>query len=208
MKESQYVAEVFDISCRGTSTGWEAGAWSSEDSQRFLFEWCLATIGELNDDTLLDVGCGHADLFAYLNENPNYTGIDVSKEMIKAAWRKYPDARVTRTDIDCYNQTHDWVLGVGPFNLDLTFSPDTKLPYDFKEQVQMRYLNEVLRHMYRLANKGMVLTLLSANLVKEQQEGLFYYQTDKVIQNCCEISPRFMMDHLSNPNQFLIFIPK
>ena len=204
MKSSKYLSRIFDLSCKTAKKGWEAAAWSSEDSQQFLFELCIGVTGR--DGTILDVGCGHADLYEYLEKSKNYTGIDISKRMIEAARKKYPRAKVENADLSDFQEQHDWVVGVGPFNLDISVEA-----FDLSnDKIQMDYLEESLFHMYRLAKKGLVLTLLSNSLVqkKEQVQGLYYYETAAVVYLCEKFSNKIMVDQVSSPNQFMLMIPK
>ena len=67
--------------------------WGSRESQRLRFD-ILTQIGNLNNRTLLDLGCGQADLFAYLQSNnikSKYTGYDLTPKMIKVAKEKFPE---------------------------------------------------------------------------------------------------------------------
>ena len=60
----------------------EALGWKNRDSQQHRFEE-LAQIGDLRGCSVLDVGCGHGDLYPYLQERHgefHYTGIDNVRE--------------------------------------------------------------------------------------------------------------------------------
>lgn len=206
MQSSLYLAKVFDESCTTAIAGWEAAAWSSEENQKFLFEWCLSAIGDLKDNTILDVGCGQADLFNHIKENPNYKGIDISFEMIQAAKRKYPKVNVEWIDLDKFKEKHDWVVAIGPFNLDINYEKNMSVEESNKSQ--MNYFAEAVGHMYRLSKKGIVMTVLSDSIAQQRHGGLYYYKTSKVIDICLKYTNKIMMDHSSAPNQFMIWLQK
>lgn len=207
MKPSLYLAKVFDVSCKSSNAGWEAAAWSSEKNQKFLFEWCISAIGDIKDDTILDVGCGQADLFEYLKENSNYKGIDISFEMIEAAKRKYPKANVEWTDLENFKGEYDWVVAIGPFNLDINYGKN--LSVKEAEKSQLNYFAEAIGQMYRLSKKGIVITVLSDSIAKQRHVGLYYYNTAKVIDVCLRYTNKIMLDHSSGDStQFLITMKK
>lgn len=76
----------------------EALGWKNADSQRLRFD-VLAKIGDLNDCTVLDVGCGHGGLRAHLGKlYPRliYSGIDQMESFLQVAAERYRDAPDTK----------------------------------------------------------------------------------------------------------------
>ena len=78
--------------------------WESRDAQEIRFsilkDFILAN--NLTDITLLDVGCGLADLYDYLvrfDIRSGYTGIDILPEMISLAKQQHPDLQLIAGDI-------------------------------------------------------------------------------------------------------------
>ena len=74
----------------GTGTP-EALGWKTPESQQRRFDM-LAEIGDLNDRSVLDVGCGHGDMRAYLGEKfprLHYAGIDQMKPFLEVAFARY-----------------------------------------------------------------------------------------------------------------------
>lgn len=62
-------------------------AWFDEESQIKRFE-ILAQIGDLNNSTILDVGCGNGDFCVYLSKhfsNFTYHGLDIVSEFLDNA---------------------------------------------------------------------------------------------------------------------------
>ena len=67
--------------------------WRGERSQQARYE-TLVKVGDLNACTLLDVGCGHGDLKAFLDlhfSDFDYIGIDQMPEFIAEAKTRYSD---------------------------------------------------------------------------------------------------------------------
>lgn len=76
--------------------------WASPRTQRIRFE-AIARACDLNGRSLLDVGCGRADLFGYLRDSgivpAEYTGIEAVAALADAAEALAgPAARILRTD--------------------------------------------------------------------------------------------------------------
>lgn len=74
-------------------------------------------LGIRSGDRLLDIGCGPADILAYLPETVDYTGFDISERYIAAAQRRYgergkfsvrPVSRIAEE-----NGTYDIVIAIG-----------------------------------------------------------------------------------------------
>lgn len=75
--------------------------WGSKESQLKRFE-ILSLIGNLHQKKVLDFGCGLGDLYSWFKENKNelnYTGIDISPEMIKQASSRFPEGQFLIQDI-------------------------------------------------------------------------------------------------------------
>lgn len=67
--------------------------WLTSQDQHIRFE-ALAGIADLNDNTVLDAGCGYGDLCAYLAERydlAHYYGIEQIPELLDEASRRYWD---------------------------------------------------------------------------------------------------------------------
>jgi len=99
--------------------------WSDARSQRARFE-VLADRVDLAGRSLLDVGCGLGDLWAFLKERGlpvRYTGVDLVARMVQEARRRQPDATFLCADVFADAPpdlgTFDVVFGSGVFNLEL-----------------------------------------------------------------------------------------
>ncbi len=96
----------------------------SELGQEKRFQALTSFIKDKNESySLLDVGCGVGDLSAYLKDNQYtniaYTGIDILREMIEGAKRKYPRKIFLRGEFLSYKllNNYDYVLCSGALNL-------------------------------------------------------------------------------------------
>jgi SAM-dependent methyltransferase len=65
--------------------------WLTDNDQQIRFE-ALAGIADLKGKTVLDAGCGHADLLAFLSPNnkpSHYYGVEQIPELIEEAEKRY-----------------------------------------------------------------------------------------------------------------------
>jgi 2-polyprenyl-3-methyl-5-hydroxy-6-metoxy-1,4-benzoquinol methylase len=61
----------------------------------------LTAIGDLEGCSVLDVGCGFGDLYEYLcrnGVNVDYTGVDLSPDLLEIARQRHPDVRFISAD--------------------------------------------------------------------------------------------------------------
>ena len=98
----------------------EVVGWLSVEEQELLFSALI--LFYTPEQSILDVGCGRADLFGYLRDlflsNINYQGIDLNENMVNLAQQKYPGVNAVAGDIQLTSvEKADWVVGSGLFNL-------------------------------------------------------------------------------------------
>ncbi|HAU36183.1 MAG TPA: class I SAM-dependent methyltransferase [Phycisphaerales bacterium] len=99
--------------------------WASAASQEARFG-VLADRVELAGRSLLDVGCGLGDLWAYLrrrNIAVDYTGVDLLEKMVSAARARHSEARFVCGDVFTQDlfppESFDVAFCSGMFNLNL-----------------------------------------------------------------------------------------
>ena len=76
--------------------------WAGTDTQELRFA-ALQSLCDMHQRTLLDVGCGHADLLDYLHRRmivpAHYVGLEAIEEFaLRAEAKNYPDAQIIRGD--------------------------------------------------------------------------------------------------------------
>jgi len=132
------------------------------------------------EDTLLDVGCGIGDLWAYCVEilkcdAPLYTGIDTDIEIIKLAQKKFPNVAdnfiVDDLNIHASTNRYDWVVAMSAFN-EITVIED--------KQVSLN-IEDIIKQMYSIANKGIALNLMHTHLTESDKDVLHIYDPNKII---------------------------
>ena len=113
----------------------------------------LTMVGDLNDCSILDVGCGFGDLCGYLCEQDiqvKYTGVDINRNFIRTAREIYQDAHFIEGDFeeDSIRGKYDWAFASGIFNL--------------KIDDNRAFIENSLKKMFKLSRKRIVADFLDA----------------------------------------------
>ncbi|BAO43215.1 class I SAM-dependent methyltransferase [Thiolapillus brandeum] len=128
--------------------------WSSREVQEQRFRVLLEMSGIGAGESLLDVGCGFGDLASWLERQGvpvEYTGIDLSPELLEEGGRRFPDIRLCPGDLFDFNpmpESYDWVWLSGTLNRNLDDGGD--------------YARSVIVRMFRVCRKGIAFNLLDA----------------------------------------------
>jgi len=70
----------------------KALGWTAMESQQIRFEIIVEMLGDLSEKSILDVGCGHGDLRAYIGDKfprLRYSGIDQIDNFLDVAIQRY-----------------------------------------------------------------------------------------------------------------------
>lgn len=82
--------EKFGISAKGVR-------WNTKENQYVRFENLISCIKDLENSSLLDIGCGYGDLIKYFQKEhiypKSYIGIDCENFMIKSAMKRFPQSK-------------------------------------------------------------------------------------------------------------------
>ncbi len=191
------IQEYYDKRALDIGNPWDACCWLSEDEAygRYI---TLASHAKPNC-TVLDVGCGQGDFGIVLAERritTNYTGIDISGEMLKKAVAKCPTGKFEHISLDDYtSEGVDYVVALGPFN----FRTDEN---------QYDYLERQLRKLFELAKQKVVVTVTvnTANITVPgpEESHIFWYSPEVVHQIITSITPYYSLDTSSVALEMLI----
>ena len=152
--------------------------WFSKESQLKKFD-ILTEIGDLNNSSVLDIGCGNGDLCDYLNKKytgVNYTGIDFIKNFLDNAIeqnKQHANTKFYRGDFMSGElPTADYIFACGSLNYKNS-DPD----FVFKAIVRL----------YQYCKIGFGFNLLNETT---NQEGILTGYSTEIITNYCKtLSP-------------------
>lgn len=128
--------------------------WRDKSSQTDRFDVFVETCFD-DGDSVLDFGCGIADLYPYIKDkglNVDYTGIDIMQSFIKMAKDRYGDeVKILNTNVLYFLEKFDWVFASGVFSIGF----------------DVNQLIEHISHFVKISNKGVCFNLLD----KDKFEG-------------------------------------
>ena len=127
--------------------------------------------------SVLDVGCGLADLKNYLEGLGwigKYVGIDITPALLEAVWVTQPGYDVRRHDMSaCRTQEEfEWSFISGLFNAYVPHASD--------------FMASVLRNAYASTRVAMSFNFISSEL-GEDRPSMCYYEPRRVVQYCSTV---------------------
>lgn len=181
----------------GRSVG--TAGWSSVETQSLRFQQLLNGF-DLENKTILDIGCGLGDLYNYINQvvtkNFNYIGIDISNSVIEDARSKYNGSNAL-----FYNDTLE---NIELEKIDISVASGA-FSYRFKGSKQ--YTKYIFNRMFDLSSIGISANFLSSycdyQLDKNQ-----HYDPKEVLEWALGLSRKVIIDHDYGLYEFTIFVKK
>ena len=172
--------------------------WGSRESQIRRFE-VLAEVGIKSGDSVLDVGCGLADLYGWLRSNEQdvlYTGIDITPGMVKKAKQKYTGIELIAGnifDVSFNRSSYDYVVASGVFT--------------YIESSSHFLINRFIARMFDMSNKAIAFNALSSwASIKDADE--FYVDPLQTLDFCRNLTPWVTLRHDYHPRDFTIYMYK
>ena len=127
----------------------EVVGWMDGSANALIRNEKIYEAGIENKDSVLDVGCGVAHFYYFLENQGwkgKYLGIDPNEKAIKLIEDKIPSLCGTIDDILKYDHSYDWVLASGVFNLGL-------------KELHTKW---IIENMIKVAKKGVIFNMLVA----------------------------------------------
>jgi SAM-dependent methyltransferase len=153
--------------------------YNTTSEQQFIFQNLIIGLDPISY-SILDIGCGRADLYGFLtevygNEIFGYTGIDHNPVMASLANQKYGVTTRSVAFESADLGTHDWVVGSGFFTQRKCETEDADL----------RKLLVDIQRMYDAANHVVAFNLLSP-INTTLHEGFFYVHPGLILDMLIE----------------------
>lgn len=174
--------------------------WSNREIQEIRFK-VLSDIGIQSGDSLLDVGCGFADLKTWLEQHGifiQYSGLDLSPDLLNIANQRHENVTFLNQDImqvDLDNNTFDWLFLSGALNEVV----DTTGEYAYA----------VITKMFSLCQKGIAFNLLSNRNPKMQHfPDLQSHNPQDILTFCKNLSKNCQCIEGYLDNDFTIYLYK
>tara|TARA_B110000503_G_scaffold140872_1_gene232898 strand:+ start:1008 stop:1601 length:594 start_codon:yes stop_codon:yes gene_type:complete len=166
--------------------------WGSEESQKLRFEILCQSIN-LNNKKILDVGCGLCDFYSYLlkkNINLEYTGIDITDDMIMLSKKKFPNINVLKSDIVQIENQYDCIFASGIFTYQ-----------------SQGFLEEFVKTAFSKTKEVLAFNVLS-NWSSNIEQNEFYADPLETLTYCRTLSPYVTLRHDYHSGDFTIYLYK
>ncbi len=153
----------------------EGLGWNSKKQQELRFEIMLK-IAEfcnkpIDNSSILDIGCGFADLYNYMQEKKHqvsYTGVDINPYALKTAAERYNSINLIEGNIlQLKIPKHDFVFSSGLFATKINDNN--------------RFIKAMLTRMMELANKGIAFNFLQKT---QFESNLAEYDKKEIYRFC------------------------
>ncbi len=174
----------------------EALRWTPNGQLR-RFHALLDIAPDLSNRTVLDYGCGKGDFYNFLKQrgiSVRYTGVDINKNLITLAKKKYPECTfsVMCIDEEPLEGLFDYIFICGVFNL--------RVP-----GVQQD-LRDAMLKLFKHCRKGLALNALSSHTPVKAPE-LNYTSPGDIVKFSIEnLSPSVVLHHDRLENDFTLFV--
>ncbi len=181
------------------SLGWNKG-------KQFLRFHSLTHRFDLGNSSILDFGCGFGDFNAYLRKidmnDYEYLGIDITKDFIEEANKRYADSHITFISGDFLalemSRQYDYVISSGVCNHGL-IAEFQGGGYNFIEQS--------MRKSFVSCNKAIAFDFLS-DKVDYRLEHTFHSSPGKILEIAYGLSRNIIFDNSYFPFEFSVIIYK
>lgn len=193
----QRIAAHFDRLAREETTNHRKADWGSPSNQRLRLE-VLLEVGITSGCSLLDVGCATGFLWDLILERKldvEYTGIDISGEMIRQARERHQNVKFLQTTLEGFmdgGRRYDFVLASGIHYLDTGDNEDRA--------------RRLIAAMYDCCRVGMATNFLSRGWSGTFETGVYAYDPGELVRYALTLSPRVVLRHDYMDHDFTLYL--
>jgi SAM-dependent methyltransferase len=178
------------------SLGWDKG-------KQYLRFHELTELWDLNNSSILDIGCGFGDFVNFINfekiKPSNYEGIDLVDQFIDIAaslhTQRYVDFRVGTFLEYKFTKTFDYCIASGTFNLKMD------------DVDEYSYIELNLKKMYDICEVGIAVNFLT-DKVDHKHSHNFNSSPERILTMAYSLSRRVLLRNDTFPFEFSIIIFK
>ena len=176
----------------------ETLGWGKLGREHVRFQVMTDVVQEVGAASVLDVGCGFADLFDHLvaqGWNGEYSGIDIVPGLLAEARERHPSLDLQEADVASYEPagTFDVVVASGVFNARLRSGDN------------LAHITRSVERMYALASRAVCIDFLSTYVDFQQPDG---WHTDPAwaLELGRGLSKRLRLRHDYMPFEFALIV--
>tara|TARA_B100000427_G_scaffold181544_1_gene150920 strand:- start:1541 stop:2143 length:603 start_codon:yes stop_codon:yes gene_type:complete len=169
--------------------------WRDEHAQSQRFKQ-ISEIGNLNGKTMLDIGCGHGDLFSFISKiYPRliYCGLDQEEAFLKVAFKRYGGKSNTKFFLGDFNSVslpkYDYVVCSGGLNYRTSDN---------------RHVFKMISKFFKASRLGVGLNILKS--VDFENGILVPYSESQIMKYCKKLTSKLVLKESDNQNHFTLFL--
>lgn len=209
MNDLDKIKNYYNFYLKKYKKGPKAVNWGSKKSHDLRFSKILEA-GNFNNKKIHDVGCGLAHFYKFLkNKNIkfNYTGSDISSDMILAAKKQSKNKKINLQNINLLEITNktllkklsaDFVVANGLFTVKTNLS----------NKYWWNYIRQMLKKMFYITEECLVFNLMKSN-VDYKDKHLYYQPIDELIEFIEKnLSSKIVIKHDYPLYEFMVYIYK
>lgn len=172
---------------------------SGTEERRAIRFGVLTGVGIAPGCSVLDVGCGFADYYAYLREqgcDVSYTGVDIVPEFIAQAKTSHPALDLQLRDLQedpVAPASYDYVVSSQTFNL--RFGEPSNLPL----------VTGMLKRMFAAARKGVAIDFVT-DYVDFREDYLVYHNPEAMFRLAKTLTKRVVLRHDYPLYEFCLYL--
>ncbi|WP_105435240.1 class I SAM-dependent methyltransferase [Neorhizobium tomejilense] len=154
--------------------------WNGEEGQNLRFSQLLKVVDPTAPYTIGDIGCGYGALIDYLrtlNHDFQYTGIDISEQMVSAANARFENQQSFRFLVgNSLAEPSDYCVASGIFNVRLERSDEDWLSS----------IIQTIEKMNASSRKGFAFNCLTSYSDSEKKRSYLYYADPLRLFDICK----------------------
>jgi SAM-dependent methyltransferase len=189
----RYTERFMKFGISPMTLGWNKG-------KQFLRFGILTSFFDLNNKSVLDIGCGFGDAINYFDKifkNYKYNGVDLVSQLVFTAKEKHPEHTFYCTDFlkMKIKRKYDFAIGSGIFNFKL------------QESDNYRYIDNVIKKSLEIVNEAVAFDFLS-DKVDYRYEHTFHSSPEKILGIAYKYSKNVILRNDYMPFEFSLIIFK
>jgi SAM-dependent methyltransferase len=177
----------------------ETLGWGKNSKQTVRFSVLAENALKDKNCSVLDIGCGFADLYLYLKSNGwsgSYTGTDLVPVLLEKAKELYPEIELLQVDIASEDLIKaDFVIASGIFNSEIL------------EESNESHIEKSIKKMFELSNKALCVDFMST-YVDFKKTGAWHTSPEWAFSIAKKLSKRVILRNDYMPYEFSLIIFK
>lgn len=182
--------------------------WGTEEQQQYRFEQVVCAV-DVNDKSVLDIGCGFGDLKTYCDEvkqtPSSYIGWDINPDLIDTASLRHADAKFYVVDLinnADFIPTAQVGVMLGLLNFNLKGVHDN-----------IDYSRKMILNAFKCVTETLVIDFLSTNKTPDypSEDFVYYHDPAEMLRFALELTPNVKLLHDYSPipqKEFMLILSK